>query len=94
MSALHAQAPPDEETARGASAGRIGDHEKVDAAIVRDAANDDKRFNTLTAQFALHHGHVVNKLASGKYLVTWRGVATIADDLDGLEALARRVGAA
>lgn len=52
-----------------------------------------KRLAGLRASMALRGGYVVHKLASGEFLIVWRGHSREARDLDELEAFARRVGA-
>jgi len=56
------------------------------------AALPRKHEATLTAQLALR-GHAVHKLASGGYLVCWRGCTRHCGDLQSLEQFARQVGA-
>lgn len=51
-----------------------------------------KHLATLKAQFALR-GHQVHELASGGFLVVWRGCSRRCIDLEGLESFVRQVGA-
>lgn len=56
-----------------------------------DNAVKAKCLATLKAQFALR-GHQVHELASGGFLVVWRGHSRHCGDMDSLVAFARQVG--
>ena len=51
-----------------------------------------KLVSTLEAALALK-GHQCHKLATGGFLVVWKGCSRHCSDIDTLEAFARQVGA-
>lgn len=67
-------------------------HTTDPAAIVSEGATDSKRFMTLAAQAAIA-GHTLRRVPSGFVLSRWT-YSKHAADLDTIEVLLRRMGAA
>ncbi len=90
MNAPHAQAPPESETAHVASAGRVGEHKRADATIVRDDSGDDKRFDNLRASACIA-GHELHRLGDGRFEARRWGLSRAFGDLNAVERWLRNV---